>query len=74
MLGKHSEDSNLAEEALRNILNEEGEELENILGRMQKFNPNITGSNAYFYKRRKELFCQFKQINKQTQLMPCKFH
>ena len=45
----------MTEEALHNILNEGGEELEKILGRMQKFNANISGSNAYFCKRRKEL-------------------
>ena len=51
----------MTEEALCNILNEGGEELEKILGRMQKFNANISGSNAYFYKRRKELEALIQQ-------------
>ena len=54
-LKKHPEDGNLTEEALRNILNEGGEVLQNILGCIQKFNANISKSNSYFYKRRKEL-------------------
>ena len=54
-LRKNPEDENLTKEALRSILNENGEDLEKLLSRMQKFNSNIVGSNAYFYKRRSEL-------------------
>ena len=54
-LKKNPEDENLTEEGLKSILNENGEELEKLLSRMQKFNTNIVGSNAYFYKRRSEL-------------------
>ena len=50
-LKKYPDNGNLLEETLYNIINEEGEELENIIGYMQKFNANITSSNAYFYKR-----------------------
>ena len=53
-LKKDPEDNNLAEKALHNILNEGGEELESIIGRMHKFYSNITSSNVYFYKRQKE--------------------
>ena len=52
---KHPEDANLTEEALHNMLNDKGEELEKIIRRMQKFNSNIIGSNLYFYKKHKEL-------------------
>ena len=43
------------EEALHSILNEGGDELNKLLNRMQKFNSNIVGSNAYFFKHRSEL-------------------
>jgi len=50
ILKKNPEDDNLTKEALRSILNDNGEELKELLARMQKFNTNIVGSNSYFYK------------------------
>ena len=38
-----------------------GEELQKLLGQMQKFNANISGSGAYFSKRRKELEALMEQ-------------
>ena len=38
-----------------------GKELKNILNYTQKFNANITSSNAYFCKRRKELEALMQQ-------------
>ena len=51
-LKKHPEDNNLTEEALKIILNKGNEEFTKLLSRMQKFNANIVGSNAYFYKKK----------------------
>ena len=49
------EDVNLTEEEFIEIVNEGGDRLEELARKMQKFNSNIVGSNAYFYKRRNEL-------------------
>ena len=49
------------QELLRNILNENGDEFTMLLHRMQKFNSNIAGSNAYFYKRKIELEALIEQ-------------
>ena len=46
---------------LKQILNEGGEALNNLLNRMQKFNANIEGSNAYFFKRRNKLEALMEQ-------------
>ena len=45
---KNPEDNNLAEDVSRSMLNEGGKELTKSLNRMQKFNSNVAGSNAYF--------------------------
>ena len=60
-LRKNPEDKNLTEEALRSILNENGKDLAKLLSRMQIFNANIIGSNAYFYKRRSKLEALMEQ-------------
>ena len=52
-LKNNSGDNNLTEEKLKTIINNGGEDLQKILGRMQTFNANISGINAYFVKRRK---------------------
>ena len=58
---EHPEDANLTAEALRNILDENSDELKKIMQRMQKFNANITGGNPYFCKKREELEALIKQ-------------
>ena len=52
---KHLENYNLIEDKLRRIINNDSEKFSNMLGRIQKFNANIIGSNTYFFKRRTEL-------------------
>ena len=52
---KKIDDYNLTEDLLQNILNEGGEELKKMLNYMKKFNSNIIGSNAYFFKCRSKL-------------------
>ena len=52
---KNPIDDNLVEETLHSTLNEGNKELTKSLNRMQKFNLNIAGSNAYFFKRWSEL-------------------
>ena len=37
------------------IVNDNGDRLKKLLSHMQKFNSNVTGSEAYFYKKRTEL-------------------
>ena len=43
-LKKYQEDANLIEEALQNILDDEGKELEKSICGVQKFNINISSS------------------------------
>lgn len=47
-LKKNPEDENLIEGALREILNNSGNELEKLPSRIKKFNVNIAGSNKCF--------------------------
>jgi hypothetical protein len=55
-LSKNPEEGNLSEAELRRILECGGEELNSMLGRMQAYNGNINGSNAYFSSK-KECQC-----------------
>jgi hypothetical protein len=48
-LTKNPEDGNLSEAELRRILLSGGAELNSMLDRMQAYNGNINGSNAYFF-------------------------
>ena len=48
-------DANMTEEELRRIVNDGGDEFLQLLGRMQKYNANISGSNSYFYKKKSNL-------------------
>ena len=54
-LNKNQEDENLVEVQLKTVIENGGEELQKLLGRMQKFSANVAGSNACYVKRRKEL-------------------
>ena len=54
-LHQTDEHANLTEDELQEIVNEGGDRLKEILGRMNAYNANINGSNAYLYQRRKEL-------------------
>ena len=47
--------ANLTENELRQIVNDDGEDLQRIIANMQLFNSNIVGSNAYFYKHCRNL-------------------
>ena len=49
----------MTEEEFRNILHEKGEEFHKLVSRIQRYNSNILGSNAYFYKKRVELEALF---------------
>jgi hypothetical protein len=60
-LNKNPEDDNLTEEELIAMVNERGPKLEKLIGRMQIFNANICGSNAYFNKKRRELNALIEQ-------------
>ena len=51
---KNSEDDNLTQAQLKTAIENVGEELQKLSGRMQKIDANISGSNACFVKRRKE--------------------
>ena len=61
-LRDYPEDANLTMKELGEIIKENGERFRQILGRMNKCNANINGSNAYFYKRRKELEAMMDQL------------
>jgi hypothetical protein len=53
---KHPDDANMSEARLKFIVNNpDRAEFNKLLSRMQMYNANITGSKAYFYKRRTEL-------------------
>ena len=54
-LKKNPEDANLTENDLRNLVRDNGEEFKKLTNRMQTFNANIVGSNAYFWNKKKEL-------------------
>ena len=54
-------DENLTKEELTKIVTENVPEFKLILGRMSKYNSNITGSNSYFYKKRGELEALMEQ-------------
>ena len=54
-LNNNKEDECITEEELSTLLNEDGSELEKLIGRMQTYNANISGSNAYFFKKKREL-------------------
>ena len=55
-LHQNPEDSNLTEEKLQEMVDQGGPEFEQMIGRMQKFNANLPGSNAYFNKKKRQLF------------------
>eukprot|EP00978_Attheya_sp_CCMP212_P041091 scaffold231316_cov51-Attheya_sp.AAC.1 len=52
---KTSEDANITEDELRLLVEKNDDGLKQLISRMQKFNSNVTGSAAYFYKKRCEL-------------------
>ena len=54
-LQKNPEDANLNENKLRKTVGDNGVELKKLVNRMQTYNSNIVGSNAYFYGKRREL-------------------
>ena len=54
-MSRNPETANLTESELRQIVNDDGEDLQRIIANMQLFNSNIVGSNAYFYKHRRNL-------------------
>ena len=60
-LTKNPVDANLTEDDLQRIVTKNGPEFKALLGRMQKFNLNITVSNTYFYKRHVELEALMQQ-------------
>ena len=51
----------MTEEELKNLIDKGGDEFAALLGRMQKYNANILGSNAYFHKKKKELEALMEQ-------------
>ena len=65
-LQKNPEDANLNENELRKIVQDNGPELKRIINRMQTYNSNIVGSNAYFYGKR----CELETLTNQKD--PCK--
>ena len=60
-INKNPEDDNLTEEELQSMLDEGGSKLEKLVGRMQTYNSNISGSNAYFNKKKRELHALIAQ-------------
>ena len=54
-LRRNSKLENISEESLRRIVTTQGPDFEELISSMQLYNSNIVGSNAYFYKRRREL-------------------
>ena len=60
-LQQNPTDAQLTEEDLTRIVRENGQEFEELLGRMTKYNANITGLNAYFYRKRSELEALMEQ-------------
>ena len=54
-LRRNTKLENISEENLRRIVSTQGPEFEELISSMQLYNSNIVGSNAYFYKRRREL-------------------
>ena len=54
-ISRNPETANLTENELRQIVNDDGEDLQKIIANMQLFNSNIVGSNAYFYKHCRNL-------------------
>ncbi len=65
-LTKNPEDGNLSEAELRRILESGGEELNSMLGRMQAYNGNINGSNAYFFGHKGNLEALMEQEGMST--------
>ena len=54
-MSKNPETANLTKSELRQIVNDDGEDLQRIISNMQLLNSNIVGSNAYFYKHCRSL-------------------
>ena len=54
-LHQSDEAANLSEADLREIVTEGGQRLDSLLGRMQTYNANINGSNAYLYQWKSRL-------------------
>jgi hypothetical protein len=65
-LSKNPEDANLSEAELRRILESVGAELNSMLGRMQAYNGNINGSNAYFFGHKGNLEALMEQEGMST--------
>ncbi len=59
-----SNDANLTEEELRDIIREGGNWLNELIRRMQRYNSIIIGSALYFYLRRLELesLCEKEEL------------
>ena len=60
-LNNNPGDQNITEEELEQIISEGGLNFERLIGRMQTYNSNIAGSNAYFYKKKRELHALIAQ-------------
>ena len=54
-LQEKTEDASTTEDELRRFINGNGESFKNVFGRMSAYNANITVSEQYFYKRRREI-------------------
>ena len=54
-LQKNKEDADLTEDQLREIIDEGGDRLQTLLGKMCRYNANVTGTPSWFYQRKMEL-------------------
>ena len=54
-LTQHPEFANLSQRELIRIVNEQGDEFQQLLGGMQVFNANLNGSNAYLFQKKQDL-------------------
>ena len=54
-MSRNTETDNLSNSDLQRIVNRDGDKLQEIVKNMQIYNANIVGSNAYFYKYRRNL-------------------
>lgn len=50
-LSKSTDNANLTEEGMREVVRQGGEALDSMFGRMQAFNANINGSPAYLHPK-----------------------
>jgi len=58
---RNREDTDLTERELREVIAEGGERLNRLVGKMCRFNANITGGASWFYQRRIELEALMEQ-------------